>query len=269
MTRAAGFPFAIQANDDGFVATALLPEGHALFSGHFEGRPICPGVALLWFVQQTVASTVQRRMIGVRDVRFRRPLVPGMEFELRVVVREQDCRFVISTPEGPVATGILQVRDADGTVESPIPTSIPGTPGPSASALDPGQLLPHRGPALLARRVLSHDEGSIHVLASVPERSGFVVDGGVTPLLAIEMAAQAAGLHGALLAVSRGTAVAEQGYLVAVQQASLHAGLIPVGAALDVKVHLVRNMGPLSSWKGTVHLWQQDVATVAFSTFAG
>lgn len=48
------------------------------FHGHFDGAPILPGVAHIALAAEAAA----RPLRGVRDVRFKRPIVPGEAVEV-------------------------------------------------------------------------------------------------------------------------------------------------------------------------------------------
>lgn len=89
------------------VAEKLVTSGEAYLQGHFEGRPLVPGVLLLEMLAQTggflEAEPLHGTAIflaGVQDARFKGPALPGDRLRLEVVA------------EGAFA-GLMKVR---GTV---------------------------------------------------------------------------------------------------------------------------------------------------------
>lgn len=55
------------------------------FDGHFDGAPILPGVAHLWFAERAGAAVSGGRPLrGVRGVRFTRALRPGDTGEVAI-----------------------------------------------------------------------------------------------------------------------------------------------------------------------------------------
>jgi hypothetical protein len=64
---------------DGWLLTARLPEASPLFTGHFPGHPILPGVAHLELVTRAISDWQGREVVlgGVRAWKLRRPVGPG------------------------------------------------------------------------------------------------------------------------------------------------------------------------------------------------
>jgi 3-hydroxymyristoyl/3-hydroxydecanoyl-(acyl carrier protein) dehydratase len=61
-----------------------LAENNPCFDGHFDGAPILPGIAHLALALTADAHDAgrTRTLVGLRDVRFVRPLGPGDEVEV-------------------------------------------------------------------------------------------------------------------------------------------------------------------------------------------
>lgn len=108
-------------------------------------------------------------------------------------------------------------------------------------------LLPHRGEALFLREVVTHDQGSLTALASVPDRSAYADAGAVDALLAIEIAAQAAAAHAGLqrsdARESPGT-----GFLVGIKTLDILAPSFLAEQKIEVRIRLLGRAQQLASW---------------------
>ena len=86
-----------------------------VFTGHFPGRPILPGVLLLAMVRQTLMAAEGRpfRLHSISRQKFIRPVIPATNVTVECRVKERQgallklaCRFLL--PDGqPAATAEL------------------------------------------------------------------------------------------------------------------------------------------------------------------
>lgn len=117
---------------------------------------------------------------------------------------------------------------------------------------EPGELLPHRGPALLVERILDVPEGSVLARGRVPRTSFYAAaDGHCPAIVALEVAAQSL----ALAATDAPTTETEggassagppaAGYLVSIRGASLHRDRLVAGEEIVVETRQVGAVGPL------------------------
>jgi 3-hydroxyacyl-[acyl-carrier-protein] dehydratase len=90
------------------------------FSGHFEGFPLLPGVALLALASETLKRQAAENerfldIIGYSRVRFRRLVLPGEELNISVAAMpkgpEAKLDFQITFQDKLVANGFLRVRE--------------------------------------------------------------------------------------------------------------------------------------------------------------
>jgi 3-hydroxymyristoyl/3-hydroxydecanoyl-(acyl carrier protein) dehydratase len=108
-------PQRLALRDDGGARelTLRVPEQHACFEGHFPGRPIVPGVELLHWAVCALADWQQRELdvCALEALKFRRPLLPGETFSLRLAPASDALCFAFEMRDanGPIASGRVRV----------------------------------------------------------------------------------------------------------------------------------------------------------------
>lgn len=78
---------------------------HAVFAGHFPGRPIVPGVLLLDLAQLEVQAATGLQPLGLAFAKFLSPVMPGEDLSLDYQVDGPVLRFDIHCESRKVATG--------------------------------------------------------------------------------------------------------------------------------------------------------------------
>ncbi len=86
-----------------------------MLAGHFPGHPIVPGA---WLLSWVIADATRRlastgsasAIIGVKRVKFLRPLGPSESFECELSTGSDTVRFTLKCAAGVIATGILQLQ---------------------------------------------------------------------------------------------------------------------------------------------------------------
>ena len=86
---------------------------HPAFEGHFPGRPLLPGVALLSLVMETLAGAPQplRAKVGetptIDNVKFLLPVAPGSRVQVALRDHTRGVAFEVSVGAAAVARGLL------------------------------------------------------------------------------------------------------------------------------------------------------------------
>jgi 3-hydroxyacyl-[acyl-carrier-protein] dehydratase len=98
-----------EATPQGTRVTVRLPVNQATpqMAGHYPGFPILPGVLLIDCVRQAAgfAHGAELRLRSIDRARFARPLLPGDELELSLLVTPQPSGQVTAQARGVRADG--------------------------------------------------------------------------------------------------------------------------------------------------------------------
>ena len=224
------------------VALAI-PSSGPVFDGHFPGRPILPGVAALGMIASTLGGG--RPLSGVRSVRFRDPLGPGMTLDLdAVALDEHAVRFDARASGRLVLNGRLAFEAPSA---APARFTVATRQARGVPPLE--RLLLHRGPARLVRAVAGEAEDGATCVARIPAGSGLAAGNAAPALAAIEAAAQTAAVWEALRRLRQGEDEGIRlGYLVALRDIELHAATVPVEVDLFATVRLEAAVPPLAHY---------------------
>ncbi len=96
---------------EAMTATDVFPATHAVFPGHFEGRPIVPGALLMARVTAAVADAFPEMTVtGIRRAKFVRTLGPDETFEIELFPPSgSGLRFRVAAAGDTVAEGQIVV----------------------------------------------------------------------------------------------------------------------------------------------------------------
>ena len=101
-----------------FVATAHVEVGadHPAFAGHFPGRPLLPGVALLAAVLEAAAAEPRfAHAIGKAPrlawVKFLAPVAPHASLAISLRLGDTAIDWQVDARDGPVASGRIARAD--------------------------------------------------------------------------------------------------------------------------------------------------------------
>lgn len=224
-----------------------IPGPGRYFEGHFPGRPILPGIAILALVARALDAGPVR---GIAHARFRSPITPGEVLAL-------DAR-----PEAGEAMRVALRRDAALVMNAVLDFSAPQA-APRASCIaglarrapSLEALLPHRPPMRFVTAVLAQREDGADCLACVPAGCALVEAGEAPALAVLEAAAQTAAVWEALRREALGGAPGPQpGYLVALRDVTLYRERIPADAVFTASVRLEAVAMPLTHYRADVSL---------------
>jgi 3-hydroxymyristoyl/3-hydroxydecanoyl-(acyl carrier protein) dehydratase len=251
------------------AARASITADSPFFSGHFPGRPILPGLALLAMVEQAIVEQPGpadriRCLTGLRCVRFRRVIESCASFAIRLSPHEQypdtDYRFQVMTDDG--------YRACDGiaaTGGSPPAFDPAGSAGlvieePASSHL------PHRDRMKLVDTLVEVGEGCGVCRAKVRAEWPLVGPAGASGAVLVEVAAQSA-------AATVGWKMRQDhqevgvAFLVGIKHACWSPAPIPVGTELLTHVAPVLRHDDYLVFRARVLAPEGHPAEVVFQSF--
>jgi predicted hotdog family 3-hydroxylacyl-ACP dehydratase len=262
MSAAGAEPFRLLASgaaERGRQFRVEIASSSPLFSGHFPGRPILPGIAHLAFVARALGP-----LAAVRSLKLRRPVLPGGALDLLLGTPEDDgwVRFELRRGDGAVSSGTVLTCQREDAAGEPYDPALPaGTGFPSVEGL-----LPHAPPARFVSGILAASEEEIVCAAEIPPFHPLAEGGRVPAFVGIEAGAQAAAVLEALN--RRHHAPGPQiGYLVGVRQARFALAAFATGWPLRVGARLLGGAFPLSIYEIAVGEPGREVLTGSISTF--
>ena len=257
--------------ETGWTTRATLTEESEYLRGHFPGNPILPAVAQLALVTQVARSSWDRAVSleAINDLRFRRPLFPGAELEVRLgqFSETEATRFSLFISDKPVSQG--SVRWTEETL-SEVPAHEVFVATPPAG---PPILLPQEAEARYIHECVRSDDDSLECIAFIPPGNPFRAETSVGCLvpafLALELGAQAAATHeGVIRSKAGGEASAVGGYVVRCRQASFELPQLPADAPFRVKATCVEAAPPLRTYRVEIGLDKRVLVEGLVSTFA-
>jgi predicted hotdog family 3-hydroxylacyl-ACP dehydratase len=252
-----------------------VPDAGPLFEGHFPGRPILPGIALLHLALRAHAAGGHPVALrGIETLRFRRLVLPGEVLDLEVAPSGAPGRIALAVRRGGdrVAEAVVDLdaaRRGEVLSAAPAPAAQVQTahPGPRPEMPAPEGLLPHGTPAHLVVRIEACSAAGAVCAARVPEAHPLASSGAAPALMAIEMAAQAAGVFEALTRADEAGGAPRLGYLVGARGVRFLRATIPAETVCSASVRLVAAAGALSSYDFEVTCAATPLATGRVSTW--
>jgi 3-hydroxymyristoyl/3-hydroxydecanoyl-(acyl carrier protein) dehydratase len=238
---------------DGILVRLSLPHDTPLFSGHFPGQPILPGVGILAMVETALeaGSSVgggDSTITGYRRVKFRQLISSAGEFTIKLLPADKSGKmgFSVLHSGSEAANGYL--------LTGPLPrVSFPALQELEHPVFPPllETLIPHRRPMRIVDE-LTRVENDLSVSATTVRESWPLVDeSGAYSVLLLEVIAQTAS---ALIGWEGRHDDGEpgKGYLVGVRQASLPVTRVPMGTSLTCRVETQMKRDNYAVFKGQV-----------------
>lgn len=244
----------------------LILADEAYFEGHFPGQPILPGVTQIALVVQAIVRDAGHGMLrAIHHVRLRQLVRPGETLALSTHRIEADgVRFELRRGDMLVTNGALAIGEAPVELGGGVRTQV--TLAMETPPMD--QLLPHRYPMRFVQRVLQCDGERIVCTACVPAACPLVCDGRAPAILAVEAAAQAAGVREALARLTAGRPdCAPSGYLVSLRDVEFAAATIPADVPFAVTVRVQSVSLPLSTYAIEAGAVSQPILRGTIGTF--
>jgi 3-hydroxyacyl-[acyl-carrier-protein] dehydratase len=89
-------------------AVCIVPKESTIFEGHFPGYPLMPGVLQIecmaqtcgWLVTAVNRFTAMPFLIGVKEAKFRSPVLPGDELEVEGKIVHEGSGFTVGECKG-------------------------------------------------------------------------------------------------------------------------------------------------------------------------
>jgi 3-hydroxyacyl-[acyl-carrier-protein] dehydratase len=107
----------VKETDNNYIeALACVPADSPWFSGHFPGKPILPGIALIHLVKQAIILKTQKegkqfKIHMLKRVRFMQPVWPGESLQISIKAEDADenvlFSFKVAKKENIVCSGVI------------------------------------------------------------------------------------------------------------------------------------------------------------------
>jgi predicted hotdog family 3-hydroxylacyl-ACP dehydratase len=238
-----------------------IPADSPLFSGHFPGHPILPGIAHPLLVARALAA---EHIAAIPFLKLRGTVLPGDILEASVTGPNEEgaVRFDLRRGDEAISQGALRLGPPEAAVLHL------GAIAPGPETFPPvSTLVPHAPPALLILDVLEAAADRLTARAEIPEASPFVTAGRAPAFLSLEAAAQGAAV---LEALSRRDGSGPRiGYLVGLRDARCETAWLPAGQPFRITVRSAGGAAALSIYEAVVETADRSqIARGTLSTFA-
>ena len=245
----------------------VIPPDAPYLRGHFDGRPIVPGVVelILLIEHLSLEAGTSLALRSLKFARFRQLVVPHDRLDVSARGLEGGFMRVDVTRDG-VLVANAELELGPGLTEQSPPRSV-FVHGAAVDAPPLDLLLPHRPPMRFITGVERELSDGLECEARISTECGLVSHGQAHPLLGLEAAAQTAAAWEALRRSREpGCAGARIGYVVAMRDAVFYTSGIPVDVPFSVRARLVALALPLTHYGVEVALRGEVVALGKIAT---
>ena len=252
----------------------MIPGDSAWFAGHFPGNPILPALGLLGMIDKLLHVAVpdvasSQLPLQFRRVRFRRIVRPGEELTLELEPADSAVadryRFRISSEEERVAEGSLLTES--------LPEALLGKTSAEAhvdlaSRIPIVDLVPQTKGMRLVERFEGFDKAQFGTtLTQVREVWPLCNGGFVSPLVMVELVAQATAAMAGWEDLMKGLTSCGFGYIVGIKRAWLTGAPIPVNSELTMRTRKVLAEGNYGVFSGEVSMDRKVLGEVMLQVF--
>ena len=268
----------IDRSSDQITGLFHVPVDSPWFYGHFPSHPILPAIALIDLVKRMLDDREGKdgTPLSIRQlkrVRFRQIVRPGEDIFVAVTPEKKAdggrYRFKISSPnkaDKAVADGLVLTVDPGIFPHSGLP---PGEKGGGKLVHDIAKYLPHRDPVKLVNAIVVQDGSDEKgVTARVKESWPlYRNDKGVSPIVIIELVAQATAVMMGLEEEGSDEGNMNLGYIVGIKAAKWADQYIQLGTELIIKAVKERWQDNYGIFHGSVYDSQQCYGEVHVQVF--
>lgn len=101
-----------EATEDTFSGMLWIDGSLPYFTGHFPGQPILPGVVqiewALYTAGQSFSAAAAEKFVGMSQIKFKAPVVPGTWLQLNLTAKQSDVMFELRDGHSTRTQGRLQ-----------------------------------------------------------------------------------------------------------------------------------------------------------------
>lgn len=245
----------------------IIPPDAPYLRGHFDGRPIVPGVVELILLIEHLSREAGGPLAvrSIKFARFRQLVVPHDRLDVSARVVEGGFTRVDVT-RGGVLVANAELELVPRLNDQSLPRSV-YVAGSVVDAPPLDLLLPHRPPMRFITAIERELSDGLECEAHISTECGLALDGRAHALLGLEAAAQAAAAWEALRRSREpGGASARIGYVVAIRDAAFYTSSIPADASFSVRARLVALALPLTHYGVEVAVGGEVVASATIAT---
>lgn len=108
------FQFEVKSD---FIATICLNPKHEIYSGHFPGNPVTPGVCLIQIIREIAEIIIggSSTLTNISNVKFLTPVVPDSEkeFEIKLsILKKNESQFELNAQIFDTDVNYLKLQKA-------------------------------------------------------------------------------------------------------------------------------------------------------------
>lgn len=103
----------ITRNDNGLQSVIRFNPAHEIFTGHFPGQPVVPGVCMVQIVKEFMESATEQRLLFSKgnQLKFLQLIVPDKEEQIQVTIswKEEDNTYITNADFKKEGTAVFKL----------------------------------------------------------------------------------------------------------------------------------------------------------------